>query len=492
MPPAQSASALRLSPNDCPSHVTCAPSVGSRHFDKLDDEARALNESWRQVARVVALTGLLAVFVWAACAVLRHLVHLASEWVVEHAEERTATGAAVLLGALVLGGTARALLYRWPSWRKAAGDGMEQALANYHVTYEQPGDDPGPRYARPDLALAAKKSLTTWLSLGSGGSGGLEAPMVSISENLAAGFSRLFRVKSEHELRTYQLAGIAAAVSTLLGAPFTAALFASEIAYSDRIVYRKLAYSLWAGVVAFWLNTWLRGRYVPLLSAPKHALEYSIAELGAAALVAVAVSVPLALSYGRAMGSLDKLVGRVRPAWHGPVTALAVGGLALGLYWGAGLHPGHVLGTGERTLAGIMSGSSELGVLLLLLALAGKVVATGLTLGGGGSVGLLFPSMYLGGAAGALVARLLNLLGLGLDPALFAVVGIASSLVAVVGVPLAAIALVLEVFGKAFGPPAILACGVTYLLTLKVKVYASRLSVEAAAPEPAPPPPPPG
>ena len=36
---------------------------------------------------------------------------------------------------------------------------------------------------------------------------------------------------------------------------------------------------------------------------------------------------------------------------------------------------------------------------------------------------------------------------------------------------LLAIALVLEVFGKAFGPPAILACGITYLITLRLKLY---------------------
>lgn len=171
------------------------------------------------------------------------------------------------------------------------------------------------------------------------------------------------------------------------------------------------------------------------------------------------------------MRGLDSLVDRVRPAWHGPVTSLAVGGVALALFWGTGLHPGHVLGVGEQTLSGIMEGRSELGAGLLLLAIVGKTVTTGLTLGGGGSAGLLIPSMYLGGVAGALVAHVCNLAGMGLDPALFAVVGISSSLVAVVGVPLAAIALVFEVFGRTFGPPAILACGVTYLLTLKVKVY---------------------
>lgn len=86
---------------------------------------------------------------------------------------------------------------------------------------------------------------------------------------------------------------------------------------------------------------------------------------------------------------------------------------------------------------------------------------------------MLIPSMFLGGVSGAAVAELLALTPMfaGLDTSIFVVAGIASALVAVVGVPLAAIALVLEVFGPAYGPPAILACGVTYVLSLRFTVY---------------------
>jgi CIC family chloride channel protein len=42
------------------------------------------------------------------------------------------------------------------------------------------------------------------------------------------------------------------------------------------------------------------------------------------------------------------------------------------------------------------------------------------------------------------------------------------------GVPLAAIALVLEIFGTPYGPPAILAYGVTYVLTIRLTVYDSQ------------------
>ncbi len=81
--------------------------------------------------------------------------------------------------------------------------------------------------------------------------------------------------------------------------------------------------------------------------------------------------------------------------------------------------------------------------------------------------------MFLGGLSGALVAHLVTLSGLAvLDPALFAVVGIASSLTAVVGVPIAAMALVFEVFGKAYGPPTILACGLTFIATIRFRHWA--------------------
>lgn len=427
--------------------------MAQTHFKRLDDEGRALHDRWDDIARLALLVALLSIVVWATCTALRELVHWSLHALFGASEAGGAQGIATLLVVMVVGGAARGALLRREAWRPAAGDGIDLALENYHVTYEHAGDDPQPRYARPAFSLAARKFFATLLTLGTGGSGGLEAPVVLISENLAAGFSRVLKVRSEYELRTYQLVGIAAAVATLLGAPFTAALFATEIAYGDRIIYRKLAWALWAGVIAFWLNTRLHG-FVPLFIAPTHSPVYSVTEYAGAALVAVAVSVPVALGFGLAMSQLQDLVHRMRPSWHAAVTSLAAGLLAVLLWSTTSLRFSHVLGTGEETVRMVLDGSPELGAWwLLALLLVGKVATTALTLGGGGSAGLLIPSMYLGGVSGALVARLVNLTGLvELDPALFAVVGIGSSLVAVVGVPLAAIALVFEVFGKAYGP----------------------------------------
>ncbi|MDQ3033445.1 MAG: chloride channel protein [Myxococcota bacterium] len=453
--------------------------MSSTHFTKLDEESRALVERWDQIGRIAVIVAIVSIVVWAACAGLRALVHAASEHVIGGAEHGGLGGGALLIAMLLVGALIRTWLYRRRDWASAAGDGMQGAIENYQITYVYAGDDPEPRYRLPAFGHAARKAITTFLTLGSGASGGLEAPAVVIAESLATGISRVLRVRSEHELRTYQLAGIAAAVATLLGAPFTAALFAAEVAYGDRIIYRKLAYGLWAGVVAFWCDTWMHGSYEPLFHPPPHEPLYSVAEYSVAALVAVAVSGPLALGFGRAILAIRGLVERAGPPWLGSLAVVVAGLLALGLQHGLGLAPHHVLGMGEETVDAILGHSAELdGAGILALVLLAKLLTTGLTITSGGSAGLLVPSMVLGGISGALTAHGVNLSGIAtLDPALFAVVGIASALVAVVGVPLAAIALVFEVFGRVFGPPAILACGLTYLVTLKFKVYEAQRAV---------------
>jgi CIC family chloride channel protein len=179
--------------------------MASTHFQKLDEESRALAERWDRIARVIGIVALVSALVWGACASLRGAVHWVGEHVLEASERGGWGGSATLLAALLGGALARAWLYRDERWRLAAGDGLQVALENYQITYLHPGDDPTPRYERPAFSMAARKMVTTLLTLGSGASGGLEAPSVLVSESLAAGVARVLRIRSEHELRTYQL-----------------------------------------------------------------------------------------------------------------------------------------------------------------------------------------------------------------------------------------------------------------------------------------------
>lgn len=447
----------------------------ARAIETLDPGSTQLHGRWRGVARMSAFAFLAAVLSWALVSALRAGVHLASDRLLEsdgaHGRWRDAL---VLAAVLVAGGLARGLLNRWAGWSAVASDGIDVALDNLHCTGRDGHDDPSPRYARPTFTLALRKAAATLLTLGTGGSGGLEAPSVLVGESLGAGFARTGAAKTEDELVTYQLAGIAAAIGTLLSAPFTAALFAMEIAYGGAIQYRKLAYCLFASIVAYALNG-LTGASRPVFTAPPHAPTYTLEEYALTALVAVAISAPVALSFALAMKHTRELVDRASPVLRGAAGGLGAALVAVVLLTSLGLEPRHVLGMGDDTVRDLLSSDPPEALThawVLFLIVGGKLLTTGFTVQSGGSAGLLIPSMVLGGVSGAATARTIASLGVtAADPALSVVVGVACSLVAVVGVPLSAIALVLETFGAPYGPPAVLACGLTYVLTLRLSVY---------------------
>lgn len=435
----------------------------SAHETETDEEGRSLNRSWGRVLRLSGSVGALSGLVWLVVSMLRELVHRSIEGLFLLSGRE---GALAVLGVMAAVALVRGLVMRRPAWRLATGDGVQLARERaLHSALDEPW--------HTSLGIAGRKLVATVLTLGGGGSGGLEAPVVLVSEGLGAGFARLTRIDDRAALRLMQLCAISAGVSTLLGAPFTAALFTLELLHGDRIIYRKLAYALWAAVIPFWLNTTLNG-YRPLFVAPTHSPVYSLPEYGAAALVAIAISAPLALGFSAVLRWSRQLVARVQPAWHALTTMLVIGLVALGLQRFTGIELRHVLGAGEDTLRLVLQNDPSVAVWwVLLLLIIAKSSTLGLTLSGGGSAGLLFPSMFLGGLCGALVANLVTRSGLAaLDPALFAVVGIASSLTAVVGVPIAAMALVFEVFGKAYGPPTILACGLTFIATIRFRHWA--------------------
>jgi CIC family chloride channel protein len=427
-------------------------------------------DMWADIGRKTLIVAIVSFTVWAACALLRRAVEFGTERLFGAAEasgsESIIWGGAVILLVMLIGGAVR----------EAQGDGIDRALESFHSTYQEDGDDAAVRYAAPTFARAARKIVMTILTIGTGGSGGLEAPGVYVGESVAAGWSKVFRRPSADELRLYQLAGIAAAIGTLLAAPFTAALFAAELVYAGRIIYRTLAYCLIAGVLAYELNVHLAG-HGTLFNAPEHSYVFVWQEYLLVILVAVGFSAPAAIVLGPTVRAAQKFFSKIPVAPRAAVGAVIAGAIGIVMWAVVGLSPQHILGIGEGTLNNVIEGSGQ-AVLqvwwILLLAVAAKTLATAATVKSGGSVGLLFPSMYLGALVGAAAYYLLLTLGLYPGPtvAVFVATGMAAALTSIAGVPLASIALVLEAFGAEYGPAAALACAICFTASRRFSLYA--------------------
>lgn len=380
------------------------------------------------------------------------------------------------------------------------GDGLERAIALYHASepsFEhallgKEGIDV--RWELPTFSLAGRKFLATWATLGSGGSGGLEGSVSLIGESIAAAMFkprapisrakqrfpwlshpvRWWSAQDVDHLQTAQLGGIAAAVATLTGAPFMSAFFAAEVMYRRRPLIEKLIYSLISTLVAYFLNSIFSSGHKTLfqvahLYLPPGNWQY----YGLVGIVSVLIAI-ISIMFARLRRIIESSFNRYSPnVWTkhllgATLTALvAITVVALSVRYEPGGRASAlelVLGTGNNPIELALAG--ELTLLAAALALAGKSLTTLLTIGSGGSAGLLIPAIYLGTMAAVLVA-----IPARYEPMLLIVPAMTASLVSLVNVPLAAILLPVELFSSHYLPAALLALLIGALLTQNDKIY---------------------
>ena len=401
------------------------------------------------------------------------------------------------------------------------GDGLERAISLYYTsepTFEQSilGDEGvDVRWKMPTFSLAIRKFVATLATLGSGGSGGLEASVTLIGESLSAGLfkprqtfdGRLDRFWSwwgssdPDHLQTAQLSGIAAAVATLLGAPFTAAFFATEVMYRRRPIIEKLVYSLISALVAFFLNTIANS----LISGSSLAHfetstlfkveEIVLPPLGNwryyALLVIMSVAIAIvSIWFARLRAWVDHWFHHNQPnVWVRHLTGAAItGAIAIGVlifirvagsygWFGFDSHTADhalslVLGTGESVINDALAGKVILAI--AIIALVAKMFATLATIGSGGSAGLLVPSLFFGTMIATIVAQIPVMLGYpewSFSPLTLIAPAMTASLVAIVNVPLAAILFVVESFSGGYMVPAIIALLISNILAFNGGIY---------------------
>ncbi|RZA00691.1 MAG: chloride channel protein [Sphingobacteriaceae bacterium] len=292
--------------------------------------------------------------------------------------------------------------------------------------------------------------VTSSLTVGFGGSSGLEAPIVSTGAAIGSNTGKIFNL-SPYEKTVLIAAGASAGIAAVFNSPIAGVLFSLEILIGEITIptFIPLLIASATGVVVSKVLHSNQLFHLVTEGWEVSALPFYIL-LG---LFSGWISV-----YISKMGAL--LEKGILKKQNRYVRALA-GGLFLGLM--IMLFP-PLFGEGYHYLQAILNGNIDVlkdeslyaswfkypGVVVLFIAalVIMKIIAAGITIGSGGNGGSFAPTMFTGAFLGLFVAYTANQTGLvQLNTSNFVAVGMAGALSGVLHAPLTAIFLIAEITG---------------------------------------------
>ncbi len=291
--------------------------------------------------------------------------------------------------------------------------------------------------------------LAPAITIGSGGSVGREGPIALIGAAFGSALGQLFRLADRYTMLLVGC-GAAAGIGATFNAPIAGGLFGMEVVLGSYAM-GTLVPCFVASVVGVTVFNAILGSHL-VLPVPPLAFRSPLSVLVMAVLGILAGL--FGIVYTKGLTYFEDLFDGWRwPFWQRAV----VGGLVVG---GLGLMLPQVLGVGYGPMRAVAAGQI-VGILLAAL-LVGKLLATLVTIGAGGSGGVFAPSLYLGLMFGTVY-------GMGVhgllphtlaDARVFGVAGMGAVFAAAAQAPLTAGVIVLEMTGD-------------YQLTLGVLMAAS-------------------
>lgn len=425
------------------------------------------------------------------------LVEASSEFFFGHfTGETLATTYALLLIMPAVGGLAVGIIQQYIA-RTGPTHGIPEVM---EALARQSGTMPG--------KMGVYKAITASLTIGSGGSAGVEGPIIQIGSVLGSVCARFVRVSKEH-MHTLVGCGAAAGLAGIFNAPIAGVLLVLEVMLRDFSIKTFMPIVV-ASVFGTAVAQAILGKNVAVFTVPQAIRTYDVAlnELWAYALLGILCGL-LALLLSWALRQSEhtftrlKLPACLRPASGGLM--LGVLGVLFMLSFGRpiqGYEPPPFYANGYSAIEALLNPGSyrpstapspnvdhaselpgehvatpaldepathatlesgiptprelharhhtpiaRLSIALLAGMLLCKFVGTVLTLGSGGSGGIFAPSLFMGATAGALFGMVLEALNIfpGVTPATYALAGMAGVIAGTVHAPLTAFLLVFEI-----------------------------------------------
>lgn len=295
------------------------------------------------------------------------------------------------------------------------------------------------------------RMFTSAITVGFGGSVGLEAPIVVTGSAIGSNLAQV--VHLDYKKRTLLIGcGAAGAIASIFNSPVAGVIFAMEVILSEVTI----------------------SQFIPILIASVSGQLVSLMLLGEDILFSFKLTdpfqtsdTPLFIGLGIFCGLVSRYFVKIVQGTEGLIHRLqgdfgraATGGFALALIiltfpsiYGEGYEVIKLILSGndaslfERSLFYQFADSNVIFLLILMAILVVKPVATALTLGSGGSGGIFAPSLFMGALTGFLFAKMANTFypAWDLSESNFTLVGMCGVMSGVQYAPLTAIFLIAEI-----------------------------------------------
>jgi CIC family chloride channel protein len=323
--------------------------------------------------------------------------------------------------------------------------------------------------------------MTAPITVGFGGSVGLEGPTVATGAAISSNISRMLHM---NQTNRNLLIGCAAAgaLSSIFKAPIAAIIFAIEVFSLDLTIASMLPLLL-ASISAIITSYFFFGN--DILLPFKIEDTFKIGDVPFFMILGVftgLTSIYFTEVYDRIQKFFDKI--------NSPIKRILIGGSAIGILvylipplYGEGFDIINSLlqGNPEKLLKNNIFNLDITNVWVIISLLIGlvlfKIIASAVTFGAGGVGGIFAPSLFMGSVLGNCLAKIINNIGLfsfKVSESNFTLVGMAGLMAGVLHAPLTAIFLIAELTG---GYELFIPLMITAAISYSITKYANPHSV---------------
>ncbi|MCK5137627.1 MAG: chloride channel protein [Bacteroidales bacterium] len=293
--------------------------------------------------------------------------------------------------------------------------------------------------------------ITSALTVGFGGSVGLEGPTVVTGGAIGSNMGRLFKLSYKETILLISCA-CAGAISAIFKAPIAGIVFALEVMMLDLTMWAIMPLLIASATAALTSYLFL-GQNVLYPFQFTEAFEMS--QIHYYLILGVLAGL-LSVYFTKGYIYISNIFEKFENPWKRLLLAGGLLGMIIFLFpplYGEGYEivnqglRGEYIHLFENTFFESWSQTFVLVVIYMLLIIGIKVIATTLTFAAGGVGGIFAPSLFMGANMGLVFGLILNQIGIDVSLSSMALVGMAGMIAGVIHAPLTAIFMIAEITG---------------------------------------------